>query len=83
MKDEPKKHDAGFRSGKQGLAAYEQGDWNSARRLLRKAAEGQGRKQDRIRSGELAKALSLDGFALKLAALLFTILVGLFVWIVL
>ena len=83
MRDEAKKRDEGIRSSKQGLAAYEQGDWNSARRLLRRAAEGPGRKQDRTRAGELANALSFDGFALKLAAALLTILVGLFIWIVL
>ena len=83
MKEEANRRDEGFRTANQGLAAYEQGDWNSARRLLRKTTEGQGRKQDRIRAGELVKALSLDGFALKLAASLLTILAGLFLWIVL
>lgn len=83
MKNEAKKRDEDFRSGEQGLAAYDLGDWNAARRLLRRAAEGQGRKQDRIRAGELANALSFDRFALKLGAALLTMLVALFVWIVL
>ena len=82
MKNKAKKHDESFRSGKQGLAAYELGDWNSARRLLRSAAEGQGRKEDRIRAGSLARTLSLDGFALKLGAALFALLAVLFGWIV-
>ena len=60
-----------------GLAAFERGDWKTARSLLQEVARSQGRKQDRIRAEEIAGSLAADGFALKLAAFLAALFFGL------
>lgn len=61
-----------------GLDAYERGDWKAARGLLRDATEQDSRKQNRLRAAELLASLSLDRFALALAAVLAAVLLAVF-----
>ena len=64
------------------MAAYERGDWLTARRLLREAIETDPRKQQRVQAGKLLRALEVDRFALGLAALFLFILSILFARII-